>query len=114
MTKLPKYICFRTTLLNDFKVKLERVEPEEVAEALRPIRRAKWKSSCNGWSAFCSACGEDLPGRVMTPFCPMCGADMRDIEDKEPVDRFEGWSDELKQTYRELLEKLNLLDGNAE
>jgi len=41
MTKLPEYICFRTILLNDLKVRLERVEPEEVAEALRPVRRGK-------------------------------------------------------------------------
>lgn len=39
---------------------------------------------------------------------------MRDIEDKEPVDKFEGWSDELKQTYMEMLEKLNLLGGDAD
>lgn len=52
--------------------KIINVPPADV----RPVRRGRWKSSCNGWSAFCSVCGEDMPGRVTTPFCPMCGADM--------------------------------------
>lgn len=62
----------RAPTWNDAVDIIENFPPADV----RPVRRGKWKSSCNGWSAFCSACGEYLPGRVMTPFCPMCGADM--------------------------------------
>ena len=62
----------RDDVLWDAIMKVKNLPPADV----RPVRRGRWKSSCNGWSAFCSVCGEDLPGRVTTPFCPMCGADM--------------------------------------
>lgn len=44
---------------------------------VRPVVRGRWEISCDGWYPYCPVCKEEPPGRTMTPFCPMCGADLR-------------------------------------
>lgn len=48
------------------------------AADVRPERHGKWKRSCDGYSYFCSICGEepDKSGRLLSDFCPWCGAKM--------------------------------------
>lgn len=52
---------------------LEKLPPADV----RPVVRGRWEISCDGWYPYCPVCKEEPPGRTMTPFCPMCGADLR-------------------------------------
>lgn len=49
---------------------------------VRPNIHAKWEISCDGWYPYCSNCKQEPQGRIMTNFCPNCGADMgRDNND---------------------------------
>lgn len=50
-----------------------RLPPADV----RPVVRGRWEISCDGWYPYCPVCKEEPPGRTMTPFCPMCDADLR-------------------------------------
>lgn len=43
---------------------------------VRSVVRGRWEISYDGWYPYCPVCKEEPPGRTMTPFCPMCGADM--------------------------------------
>lgn len=49
----------------------------------RPERHGKWEKSCDGYSYFCSICKEepDRSGRLLSDFCPWCGAKMDRIGD---------------------------------
>lgn len=104
-------------------VAFKRVAPTPAD--VRPVVRGRWEWNEDDGHCYCTVCGSVSPESDQNGdecdcpnFCPHCGshngADMRDIEDKEPVDKFEGWSDELKQAYREMLEKLNLLGVDDE
>lgn len=53
---------------------LKNLPPADV----RPVVRGRWEISCDGWYPYCPVCKEEPPGRTITPFCPMCGADLRD------------------------------------
>jgi len=46
------------------------------AADVRPNIRAKWEINCDGWYPYCSNCKQEPQGRIMTNFCPNCGADM--------------------------------------
>lgn len=39
-------------------------------------KTAHWDICCDGYYPFCSACGEEPPGREMSKYCPNCGAKM--------------------------------------
>lgn len=86
MAKLPKYICLRV-VPDGLKGYIELVEPEEVAEDLRPVRRERWVKyeSCGGFWYECSVCKGDalLKGWgqldvYLSPYCPHCNADLRE------------------------------------
>ena len=46
------------------------------AADVRPNVYAKWEISCDGWYPYCSNCKQEPQGRIMTSFCPNCGAKM--------------------------------------
>lgn len=75
MAELPKYICFRVAP-NDLEVYIKRVEPEEVAEDLRPVVRGHWELLTWAFDYYrCSECGFEQRLEEF-PYCPNCGADM--------------------------------------
>lgn len=107
MAEFPKYICFRIVPGaegHSLKVAIERVEPEEVAEDLRPVVRGRWEWKHRHRGGFRRVTGEDdfgvrhtitvdqryeiddpycpfckkLNESVFLNFCPNCGADMRE------------------------------------
>ena len=95
MAELPKYICFRCVLKTEgltLKVAIELVEPEEVAEDLRTVRRGRWVKyeHCGGFWHECSICKADALlkrwgqlDEYLSPHCPNCGADMREVVPNE-------------------------------
>lgn len=88
---------------------------------VRPVIRGRWVFNEEDGHCYCSECGGVSPmydqngDECDCPnYCPNCGADMREHEEKPKKDQFEGWSEELKETYRNLLANLNLEGGDAE
>lgn len=56
------------------------------AEALKQTRpKGKWKYTGMGWFVVCncSECGFQIDADEANNFCPYCGADMRESEDKK-------------------------------
>ena len=51
------------------------------AADVAPVVHSKWEICCDGYYPYCKRCRNEPQGRVMTQFCPNCGAKM-DI-DKE-------------------------------
>lgn len=81
MAEFPKYICFRV-VPKGLKADIERVEPEEVAEDLRPVRRGRWIVHMSeiypaDSTIECDQCHEVQTAFISDSFCPNCGADMR-------------------------------------
>jgi len=78
MAKLPKYICLRV-VPDGLKGYIELVEPEEVAEDVRPVVRSHWKKNDNG-TYSCERCHSWIPEeqRHYANWCLYCGADMRE------------------------------------
>lgn len=94
---------------------LKEIPPADV----RPVVRGRWIVHYDDiWptesTQECSECHEEVPLLIDCKFCPNCGADMREQEEKPKKDPFEGWSEELKETYRKLLASLHLEGGDAE
>ena len=48
------------------------------AADVKPVLRARWEICSDGYYPYCSNCKNEPQGRVMTDFCPYCGADMRE------------------------------------
>ena len=44
---------------------------------LRLPSHGRWEINCDGYYPYCSECKQEPPGRVMTDWCPCCGAWMR-------------------------------------
>lgn len=47
---------------------------------VEPVRRGKWIINSDGYYPQCSECMKEPQGRVMTDWCPNCGAKMRGEE----------------------------------
>lgn len=47
-----------------------RAENEELK------KHGKWEICCDGYYPFCSICMNEPQGRIMTKYCPNCGAKM--------------------------------------
>lgn len=83
MAEFPKYICFRVVpKAKGLKADIERVEPEEVAEDLRPVVRGRWIVHMSELfpadsTIECDQCHELQTAFISDSFCPNCGADMR-------------------------------------
>jgi transcriptional regulator with XRE-family HTH domain len=43
-------------------------------------KHAKWLINCDGYYPYCSNCKTEPPSRIMTKYCPNCGARM-DLEE---------------------------------
>ena len=41
-----------------------------------PVVHSKWEICCDGYYPYCKRCRNEPQGRVMTQFCPNCGAKM--------------------------------------
>lgn len=54
---------------------------EDVVEKLQE-KQGQWLINCDGYYPYCSRCNNEPKGRVMTKFCPECGAEMQK-RDKE-------------------------------
>lgn len=99
---------------------LEILDNFPVAD-VKPVVRGCWVFNEEDGHCYCSECGgvspmDDQNGDECDcpNYCPNCGADTREHEEKPKKDQFEGWSEELKETYRNLLANLNLEGGDAE
>ena len=61
--------------------KCRHIDPTEVqllpAADVRPVVRGQWIICSDGYYPYCSNCKQEPKGRVMSHFCPNCGADMR-------------------------------------
>ena len=53
-------------------VQLGRMTAADVA----PVVHSKWEICCDGYYPYCKRCRNEPQGRVMTQFCPNCGAKM--------------------------------------
>lgn len=56
-------------------VKVEHIENAPTVNAA-PVRNSKWEIDPDGYYPCCAACGNEPQGRVMTDYCPNCGARM--------------------------------------
>ena len=46
------------------------------AANVAPVVHSKWEICCDGYYPYCKRCRNEPQGRVMTQFCPNCGAKM--------------------------------------
>lgn len=64
---------------------IKKVEKIPVAEvtSLAPVEKweitpiAKWEICSDGYYPYCSKCKKEPQGRIMTDYCPNCGAWMK-------------------------------------
>ena len=52
------------------KKMVEKLPAADVA----PVVHSKWEICCDGYYPYCKRCRNEPQGRVMTQFCPNCGA----------------------------------------
>ena len=50
------------------------------SEDVEPVRRGHWIINSDGYYPQCSECMKEPQGRVMTDWCPNCGARMKGEE----------------------------------
>ena len=53
------------------------------AADVQPVVHGEWIICSDGYYPYCSNCKQEPKGRVMSHFCPYCGADMRGDEDEQ-------------------------------
>ncbi len=41
---------------------------------------SKWEISSDGYYPYCMNCHTEPPGRVLSPYCPNCGAKMKNAK----------------------------------
>ena len=54
------------------KKMVEKLPAADVAQVVH----SKWEICCDGYYPYCKRCRNEPQGRVMTKFCPNCGAKM--------------------------------------
>lgn len=62
-------------------LKIIRTAPTEKLISL--TRLAKWEICSDGYYPYCSNCKEEPQGRVMTDYCPNCGAYMKGDKNRD-------------------------------
>ena len=65
---LTGYICALSAV--------EGMIAEQPAADVEPVRRGHWIINSDGYYPQCSECMNEPQGRVMTDWCPNCGAKM--------------------------------------
>lgn len=53
---------------------------EAPAADVAPVVHSKWEICSDGYYPYCKRCRNEPQGRVMTKFCPNCGAKMDEEE----------------------------------
>ena len=53
------------------------------AADVAPVVHSKWEICSDGYYPYCKRCFNEPQGRVMTKFCPNCGAKMDEEEAKD-------------------------------
>ena len=62
----------------DFEQILGDIEDFQIAD-VRPVVRGRWLDYDDDYGAYCcSVCEQDAPEDTQWPYCPHCGADMRE------------------------------------
>lgn len=56
---------------------IKRVDEIPVAEVISLTPIAKWEICSDGYYPYCSKCKKEPQGRIMTDYCPNCGAWMK-------------------------------------
>lgn len=54
---------------------IDTVNSVSAADAA-PVVHSKWEICCDGYYPYCKNCRNEPQGRVMTKYCPNCGAKM--------------------------------------
>lgn len=66
---------------------LEQIEcsvKEDIPTAdVRPERHGEWKINSDGYYPYCSKCGNEPQNRVMTDYCPNCGANYKEDDESD-------------------------------
>ncbi len=78
MAKINKAVCQCLADIVDVRDIVNCVPTADVA----PVRHGHWIICSDGYYPYCSECTKEPQGRVMTDWCPNCGAKM-DGEDGE-------------------------------
>ena len=68
---------FRESENGELAKTVEEVFDTAPAADVNPVVHSRWEINCDGYYPYCMNCKKEPPGRVMTDFCPNCGADMR-------------------------------------
>ena len=58
--------------VTEFEEIIDDVPTADVA----PVVHSKWEICCDGYYPYCKNCRNEPQGRVMTKYCPNCGAKM--------------------------------------
>ena len=45
-------------------------------DLIAELHHGEWKINCDDYYPYCSECKNEPPGRIMTDYCPRCGAKM--------------------------------------
>lgn len=87
---MPKYIdvdlllndikSWKAPAFRDIEFAIQTIFPiivdAQPAAAVRSTKHGIWTFLNNDFKPYCSECMKDAPGRVLTDFCPNCGARM--------------------------------------
>lgn len=60
---------------DDYSLAYDLIDSAPTIDA-EHVRHANWETCCDGYYPYCSHCTNEPQGRVMTKFCPNCGAKM--------------------------------------
>lgn len=72
---------FTGNFREDYPVSLCQALIDTVPSAdVKEVNHGKWIISSDGYYLYCSCCKEEPESRVMTKYCPHCGAQM-DLEE---------------------------------
>lgn len=58
-----------------YKFAIKKVEEME-SEDVESIKHGRWLINSDGYYPYCSECNEEPTMRIMSKFCPSCGAKM--------------------------------------
>lgn len=65
-----------------------------IVNELCEVNKAKWAICSDGYYPYCTRCYCEPPGRAMTDYCPMCGANMKESVE-EHDERIRRWKEDV-------------------